>query len=66
MEKLLFYEGKHQNNVEIVLVLCCLGWTLNFYLASIYFATLSMYINDKSSFANVKTIVLAFIRNSRV
>ena len=45
------------------LVLCCLK--LNFYLASISFATLSMYFVYWFNFANVKTIVLAFIRDSR-
>ena len=57
------YEVKHQNNVEVILVLCCLS--LNFYLGSISFATLSMYFVYWFNFANVKTIVLAFIRNSR-
>ena len=33
------YEVKHQNNVEVVLVLCCLS--LNFCLASISLATLN-------------------------
>ena len=40
--------------------------SLNFELfASISFATLSMYFVDWLNFANVKTIVLAFIKNSR-
>ena len=38
------------------------AWTLNFYLASISFATLSMYFVDWFNFA----IVPAFIRNLRV
>ena len=57
------YEVKYQNNVEVVLVLCCLS--LNFYLASISFATLRMYFVYWFNLANLKTIVLAFIRNSR-
>ena len=55
-------EVKHQNNAEVVLMFCCAS--LNFYLASISFATLSMYFVHWFNFANVKTIVLAFIRNS--
>ena len=55
------YEVKHQNNVEVVLVLCCLS--LNFYVADISFATLSMCFVWWFNFANVKIIVLAFIRN---
>ena len=55
-------EVKHQNNSEVVLMFCCAS--LNFYLASISFATLSMYFVHWFNFANVKTIVLAFIRNS--
>ena len=60
------YELEHQNNVEGVLVLCCLSFNFEFLLfASISFATLSMYFVDWSNFANIKTIVLAFIRHSR-
>ena len=55
-------EVKHQNNAEVVLMFCCAS--LNFYLASISVATLSMYFVHWFNFANVKTIVLAFIRNS--
>ena len=60
------YEVEHQSNVDVVLVLCCSS--LNFELllfASISFATLSMYFIDWLNFANVKTVVLAFIRNLR-
>ena len=57
------HKVKHQNNVEVALVLCWLS--LNFYLASISFATLSMYFVYWFNFAKVKTIVFAFIRNSR-
>ena len=57
------HKVKHQNNVEVALVLCWLS--LNFYLASISFATLSMYFVYWFNFAKVTTIVFAFIRNSR-
>ena len=63
----IFSEVKHQNNVDVVLGLCCLS--LNFKLlpfASIFFVTLSKYFVDWFNFANINTIVLAFITNSRV
>ena len=55
-----FYEIEHQNNVDVALVLYYLS--LNF--ESIYLATLTMHFVDWLIFANVKIIVLAFIRNS--
>ena len=60
------YEFKHQNSVDVVLVLCCS--CLNFELllfASISFQTLSMYFVDWFNFASVNTIMLTFNRNSR-
>ena len=51
------YKVKHQNNVDIVLVLRFLSLA----------ATLSMYFIDWFNLANVKNTVIAFIRNySRV
>ena len=38
------YEVKHQNNVDVILVFAVSAWTLNFYLASISFATLSIIL----------------------
>ena len=58
------YEIKHQNNIDVVLVLCL---SLDIELlpfASISFATLNMYFVYWLNFANVKTIVLAFNSNS--
>ena len=43
----------------------CLSFSMNFYLASISFATLSKYFVCWCNFAYIKTIVVAFIRNSR-
>ena len=60
------YEFKHQNSLDVVLVLCCS--CLNFELlpfASISFKTLSMYFVDWFNFASVNTIMLTFSRNSR-
>ena len=47
------YEVKQQNNVDIVLVLCFLSLV----------ATLSMYFINWFNLANVKNVVIAFIRN---
>ena len=60
------YEVEHQNNVEVVLVLCCLSLNIELLLfASISFVALSMFFVDWLNFAKVKYIMLAFIRNSR-
>ena len=48
------HKVKHQNNVEVALVLCWLS--LSFYLASISFATLSMYFVYWFNFAKVKLL----------
>ena len=59
------YEVEQQNNVDIVLVLWCLRLNCELLpFASISFATLSMFFVDWLNFANVMTIVLAFIRSS--
>ena len=51
------YEAKQQNNVDIVLVLCFLSLV----------ETLCIYFIDWFNLANVKNIVIAFIRDySRV
>ena len=58
------YEAEHQNNVDVILVLCYLN--SNVYIlcfSSISFSTLSMYFVDWLKFANAKAIVLALIRN---
>ena len=47
------YEVKQQNNVDLVVVLCFLSLV----------ATLNMYFIDCFNLANVKNIVIAFIRN---
>ena len=47
------YEVKQQNNADIILLLCFL----------ILVVTLSMYLIDWFNLANLKNIVIAFIRN---
>ena len=50
------YKDKHQNKVDMVLMLCF------FKFDCISVATLSMYFVDWFNLANVKNIMLAFIR----
>ena len=50
------YEVKHQNSVDVVLVICCSSLNFEFSsFASISFSNLSMYFVDWSNFAKVKT-----------
>ena len=59
------FKVEHQNNIDVVMVLCYLSFSFEVLpFASISFATLNIYFVDWFNFANVKTIVLALIRNS--